>query len=403
LEVNDAYCNQSGYRRDELLSLCIPDLEFIEKPEEITSRIQRIVRNGPERFVSVHWAKNQRRWPVEVVASYSPTGGGRLYCFIKDLTEQQHSAQLIWHQANFDQLTDLPNRALFFDRLTQECSSARRSGKQVALLFADLDAFKPVNDQYGHDAGDVALQTVASRWLSCVRQTDTVARLGGDEFAIILGGVDSPMDATRIAEKIIASMEAKIILPHNRACALGVSLGIAMYPQNAMELDSLLSEADKAMYASKAGGKNRFVFSDCAAAVTPQKAEWLVFKESDLVGVAEIDAQHRQLVCFVNDINRAISSNDDQSKVDKLLDGLLKFTMHHFLTEHGFMQKYHYPNMQAHDREHAKLTGELGSTIQKFGSEGDLLVLQKIKDWLIAHIRDSDIALGRFLNGAGVY
>ena len=403
LEVNEVYCKQSGYSRDELLTLSIPDLDYLEKSEEVASRMQRIAQNGAERFVSVHRAKDQRRWPVEVVASYSPTGGGRFYCFIKDQTEQQNSAELIWHQANFDRLTDLPGRALFFDRLSQECSAARRNGKQVALLFADLDVFKPVNDLYGHDAGDLVLQTVASRWLSCVRGKDTVARLGGDEFAIIVGNLDGPNEATAIAAKVIESLQAEIALPNNLACSVGVSLGIAMYPTNAVEMDSLLSAADKAMYVCKARGKNSFFLSDAVAGHLSNSADWMAFNDSHLVGVAEIDAQHRQLVRLVNDLNRDISANAEQPHIDRLFDGLMNFTIHHFQTEHRFMLEHHYPDTSAHDLEHGKLTAELRQIIQNLGIEGDLLVLQKIKDWLIAHIRNSDKALGQFLNEQGVH
>lgn len=403
LEANEAYCKQSGYSRDELLTLSIHDLDYLDKSGEVASRMQRIAQSGAGRFVSIHRTKDQRRWPVEVVASYSPTGGGRFYCFIKDQTEQQNSAELIWHQANFDRLTDLPGRSLFFDRLSQECSAARRNGKQVALLFADLDAFKPVNDLYGHDAGDVVLQTVASRWLSCVRGKDTVARLGGDEFAIILGNLDGPNEAAAIAAKVIESLQAEIALPHNLACSVGVSLGIAMYPTNAVEMDSLLSAADKAMYECKARGKNSFFLSDAVAGNLSNSADWMAFNDSHLVGVAEIDAQHRQMVRLVNDLNHDISAHAEQPHIDRLFDGLINFTIHHFHTEHRLMLEHHYPDTPAHDREHGKLTAELRQIIQKMGNEGDLLVLQKIKDWLVAHIRNSDKALGKFLNEKGVH
>lgn len=402
VEVNNSYVNMSGYSRDELLELRITDIDSYDKAEDVAARIQRIMQNGAERFISVHCTKDQRRWPVEVVASYSPTGGGHFYCFIKDLTEQQKSAELIWHQANFDRLTDLPSRALFFDRLSQECSAARRNGKQVALLFADLDAFKQVNDQYGHDAGDVVLQTVASRWLACVRGTDTIARLGGDEFAIIAGNLESNQEAIAIASKIIISLATDIALPRKHVCRVGVSLGIAMYPANAVEMDSLLSAADTAMYAAKARGKNSYSLADNVAGTDKQGADWMEFNESHLVGVAEIDEQHRQLVHMVNEINQVISAQAQQSQIDGLFDGLLKFTAHHFQTEHRLMVEHHYPDTHEHDLEHGELTEELRQLIRKIGGEGDLLVLQKIKDWLITHIRKSDKALGKFLNEKGL-
>ena len=402
LEVNDAYCRQSGYSRDELLRLSIHDLDAYEGSVQVTQRMQRIIEKGAERFVSVHRAKDERRWSVEVVASYSPNGGGRLYCFFKDLTEQQNSAEMIWHQANFDRLTDLPNRALFFDRLAQECSAARRNGKQVALLFADLDAFKPVNDRFGHEAGDVVLQTVAARWMTCVRGNDTVARLGGDEFAIIVGNLDGPREATVIAAKIIASLQTEISLPHDQTCRIGVSVGVAMYPTNAVEMDSLLVAADKAMYTCKAGGKNSYYVSDAIADKSSGSTDWLVFNESHVVGVAEIDEEHRQLVRLVNEMNHEISLNSERKKIEAQLDGLLNLTTRHFRTEHLLMHKYRFPGAGAHDLEHGKLVHELRHIIQKMGSEGDLLVLQKVKDWLTAHIRNSDKALGQFLNEKGI-
>ena len=202
LEANQAYCQASGYSQSELLDLHIEDLDELDKGSDVAQRMKRIMLLGQERFVTTHRALDGRQWPVEMVVSYSPIEGGRFFCFVRDLTEQQRSAELIWHQANFDRLTELPNRALFFDRLSRELSLARRSGKLVALLYADLDAFKPVNDQFGHAASDLALQTVAARWQSCVRDTDTIARLGGDEFAIIAGNLDSAQEAAAIADSL---------------------------------------------------------------------------------------------------------------------------------------------------------------------------------------------------------
>ena len=391
LEVNDAYARMSGYSKQELHKLVITDLDAFDRQDEVLARTQRIVQTGNERFVTVHRTKDGARWPVEVVAAYSAVAGGRLYCFIKDLTEQQNSAELIWHQANFDRLTDLPNRALFFDRLSQECSAARRSGRIVALLFADLDAFKAVNDNHGHDAGDLVLKTVASRWLACVRSTDTIARLGGDEFAIIVGNLEASQEAATVASKLVAALREPIALPGGKSCSVGVSVGIALYPANAREMDSLLQAADQAMYACKAGGRNAFGYDD-----------WIAFTEAHLVGVAEIDAQHRQLVSMVNGINREISVNADDVSIDARFDALIDFTVQHFQTEHRFMTSYHYPGIQSHAAEHAQLTSELRQIVKKRGHDGDLLVLQKIKDWLMSHIHGADKALGTFLNQEGV-
>jgi diguanylate cyclase (GGDEF)-like protein/hemerythrin-like metal-binding protein len=328
--------------------------------------------------------------------------GGRFFCFARDLTEQQRSAELIWHQANFDHLTDLPNRSLFFDRLSQACSAARRNGKQVALLYADLDTFKPVNDQWGHAAGDAALQAVAARWQSCVRSADTIARLGGDEFAIIAGHVDGRQEAVSMAEKLIAALRKPIDLTAGKSCQLGVSIGIAIYPDNGVELDSLLSAADAAMFSCKARGKNTFAFSSAKAKAPSDRPNWIAFQDAHLVGVGEIDAQHRQLVRMVNELNQDISAPASDGQVSKGFDALVDFTQLHFQTERRYMLAHDYPDTKAHDFEHGQLLNEMRMIVDRHNREGDLLVLQNLKDWLLTHIENSDKTLGHYLQTCGV-
>lgn len=402
LEANQAYSLASGYSQSELLDLHINDLDVLDKSSDVAQRMQRIMLLGHERFTSTHRARDGRPWPVEMVVSYSPMEGGRFFCFVRDLTEQQRSAELIWHQANFDRLTELPNRALFFDRLSRELSLARRSGKLVALLYADLDAFKPVNDQFGHAAGDLALQAVAARWQSCVRDTDTIARLGGDEFAIIAGNLDSAQEAAAIAEKLIQVLQTDIALSGGKHCRLGTSIGISLYPTNAVEMDFLLSLADDAMFACKARGKNAYGFSSVLADQTSDPGHWIHFQDAHLVGVAEIDAQHRQLVRLVNEINLDISAHASDTYIGKRFDELIDFTRHHFQTEHRYMETYHYPDITMHDHEHSKLSNDLQLIVDRKGRDGDFLVLQKVKDWLMGHIQNSDKALGLYLQQMGV-
>jgi diguanylate cyclase (GGDEF)-like protein/hemerythrin-like metal-binding protein/PAS domain S-box-containing protein len=402
LEVNAAYAAASGYSHDALLGLRIQDLDAFDSSQEVGLRMEKIIQTGHARFVSAHRARDGRRWPVEMVVSYSPMDGGRFFCFTRDLTEQQKSAELIWHQANFDHLTDLPNRALFFDRLSQECSAVRRNGKQVALLYADLDAFKPVNDRFGHAAGDAVLQTVAARWQDCVRGTDTIARLGGDEFAIIAGHLESRQEAAAIADKLIEALRPDIALPTGQACSLGVSIGIAIYPDNAVEMDSLLSAADAAMFACKTRGKNAYAFSDAQAQASGERANWIDFQDAYLVGVAEIDAQHRQLIRMVNELNQELSARSSEGQISKGFEALLAFTLLHFQTEHRYMLAHGYADTAAHDFEHGQLANQLRLLLDRHQHTGDFLVLQKLKDWLLSHIQISDQALGRSLRERGV-
>jgi diguanylate cyclase (GGDEF)-like protein/PAS domain S-box-containing protein len=179
---------------------------------------------------------------------------------LEDISVEKEAKDRIEHLAHYDALTQLPNRALFRDRLRQALSSAKRANDVVALMFLDLDHFKQVNDRYGHQTGDTLLQHVASRLRSCVRESDTVARLAGDEFTIILPEIASAEDAQRVADKIIDAFAIEFNLEGNTFFS-STSIGIALYPTNATEEDRLLNQADTAMYQAKQAGKNQFCFA----------------------------------------------------------------------------------------------------------------------------------------------
>lgn len=159
-----------------------------------------------------------------------------------------------------DALTGLPNRQLFNDRLNMSLAQAYRQLGKVALFFLDLDGFKAVNDQLGHDYGDLLLKQVAERLKTCVRTTDTVARLGGDEFTIILA-IRDKRDAEQVAEKVLQTIRAPYELNGKVADRVGTSIGIALYPQDGTQGAELVRKADAAMYAAKQGGKNAWRFS----------------------------------------------------------------------------------------------------------------------------------------------
>jgi diguanylate cyclase (GGDEF)-like protein/PAS domain S-box-containing protein len=256
LDVNNAYCQMSGFTRAELLAKALPELESEDSPEKIKAHVALILQHGANTFETQHRRADGSVWPVEVSTSYADIAGGRYFAFVKDLTERKRIEVLTWRQANYDVLTQLPNRALLFDRLDQECSRALRSSQPLALLFADLDGFKQVNDLHGHAAGDVVLQEVALRWLDCVRTVDTVARLGGDEFAVVLAGANSRDTAGNTAQKLIDALQAPFTLPDGAQASVGVSIGIAFFPVDAQDVDGLVLKADGAMYLSKRRGKN---------------------------------------------------------------------------------------------------------------------------------------------------
>jgi diguanylate cyclase (GGDEF)-like protein/PAS domain S-box-containing protein len=182
---------------------------------------------------------------------------------VTDITRQRASAERIWHQANFDELTGLPNRHMFRDRLAQEMRKADRGATFVALLFIDLDHFKEVNDRLGHAMGDALLAEAARRVKGCVRATDTLARLGGDEFTVILSGLERVDSVERIAQAIIDTLSRPFELAgigRTERAEVSASAGIALYPADARELSELLRHADQAMYASKNAGRNRYSY-----------------------------------------------------------------------------------------------------------------------------------------------
>ncbi|MBF2026145.1 MAG: CHASE2 domain-containing protein [Oscillatoriales cyanobacterium C42_A2020_001] len=179
---------------------------------------------------------------------------------IRSNAELQKSATQLNHLANHDSLTGLPNRKLFYERLEQAIAWAVDQQQLVGLLFLDLDGFKQINDSMGHDVGDALLKAVARRLSGCLRGSDTVSRLGGDEFTVILPGIPSAQDAARVAEKVLGTL-AQPFKVEGHEILVTSSIGISLYPQNAGDVETLIKEADNAMYHAKQQGKGRYEFS----------------------------------------------------------------------------------------------------------------------------------------------
>jgi diguanylate cyclase (GGDEF)-like protein len=183
---------------------------------------------------------------------------GSIWIF-EDVTQRRITEEQLRRMANYDVLTELPNRSLFHDRLRHAIQHARRREQKLALLFLDLDHFKHINDSLGHSAGDELLCDVARRLSQCIRQDDTVARLGGDEFTIILETIDDTDAAALVAQKIIDVLASPCTL-EGHEINISPSIGISIYPDDGTELDGLLRSADAAMYHAKACGRNTYQF-----------------------------------------------------------------------------------------------------------------------------------------------
>lgn len=161
--------------------------------------------------------------------------------------------------AHYDNLTELPNRQMFYDFLNKSVARARRHAKILAVLFLDLDKFKVINDTLGHSVGDLLLQSVAKRLSGCIRESDIVARLGGDEFTLILDGINSVHDAAKVAQTIIKTLSKVFILEGNKLF-ITTSIGISLYPYDSYDTETLVKNADFAMYSAKEYGRNNYKF-----------------------------------------------------------------------------------------------------------------------------------------------
>jgi diguanylate cyclase (GGDEF)-like protein/hemerythrin-like metal-binding protein len=309
--------------------------------------------------------------------------------------DQEHIA----HMANYDELTDLPNRALFYDRLKQAMTLAKRNRSNLSLMFMDLDGFKNVNDTLGHLAGDELLKKVAERLSRCVRESDTVGRIGGDEFAIIFNDAETLEQVSTLAAKLIETIHYPFDLQGQEA-SIGISIGISCYSDVSATPDDLLNNADIAMYESKKNGKNRYTFY--SQADDGSKEEWIKFDQFQHIGIYDLDEQHHGLTRTLNRLNGAILNNKPKKEILDLYDELIGATASHFETEERYMIHYHYPERDAHIKEHSQLVNDAKKFREQLCNAGDTLNLQSIRDWLLNHIQNSDKPLADFLLRHGV-
>lgn len=211
-----------------------------------------------ERFVMLDYSQLD----VEVSGiHFTYCGQSAVQIIFRDITSRIQAKQLLERLAYYDQLTSLPNRALFFDRLGMQVAQASRYGFDFGLLYLDLDGFKEVNDTMGHDQGDRLLVQVARRLEQGLRVSDTVARIGGDEFVVILARIGTAQDAAVVAGKLVEALKAPFEL-EGGCCSIAGSVGISRFPVDGRDADALLGAADRAMYRAKETGGSRFSFAN---------------------------------------------------------------------------------------------------------------------------------------------
>jgi len=259
IKVNPAFTAITGYSADDvigktprILSSGVHPIEFYKEmwatliatgnwQGEISNRR----KNGEfyTEWLSINMVRDNEGHLTHYVASFS------------DISERKAAEAHMHNLAHYDVLTGLPNRTLLSDRLQQAITAAKREKSHMALMFIDLDKFKPVNDTFGHHIGDLMLKEVAKRILECLRESDSAARLGGDEFVVLLPLIEAESDAVAVAEKIRYALNQPFELA-GHSLNISSSIGVAVYPERGGDEKSLLTNADKAMYYAKEAGRN---------------------------------------------------------------------------------------------------------------------------------------------------
>ena len=256
--INEEALNIFGYKSSALVNTNFSTLIHSTDQDYLKQFIKTANSSTLSEFTGIH--KDNSAFPIELNISSKKLNQTCIYTvIIRDITEIKKNEEKLKHQAYFDSLTGIPNRTLFLDRSEIALNQAKRSNEGLAVIFIDLDEFKELNDTLGHDAGDVMLKAVAQRFINCARKSDTVSRRGGDEFTILMPRIKNIEDAVKLAERILLSnknaisIKEKMVFPKT-------SMGISIYPHDGDSIETLINNADKAMYYAKESGKNQYSF-----------------------------------------------------------------------------------------------------------------------------------------------
>ena len=248
-----------GYTKEELLNMNVRQLLNPEEARLVSVRAKDMIKKGTIIFESTLVRKDGSQIPVEIKSSPIESAGTQFFIAVnRDITQHKEMEEYIKQLAYYDALTGLPNRALFNDRFALAQEHAARYQHLLALMMMDLDHFKEVNDSMGHEAGDSLLKEVASRLVSSMRKIDTVSRMGGDEFVLLMPEMNREEDIITIVQRMLAAFQQPFII-RNSEITVTFSLGIALYPYDGHDLDSLVRNADIAMYQVKKRGRNGYL------------------------------------------------------------------------------------------------------------------------------------------------
>ncbi|MEP9410769.1 MAG: EAL domain-containing protein [Candidatus Brocadia sp.] len=258
---NTKICQMLGYTAEEIKKLTVMDIHPREALFHVIDEFERHADNKNALASNIPMKRKDNSIFYVDINSSLITIAGKTYLMgiFRDITERKQTEEKIRHIAFHDPLTNLPNRLLFNDRLTLAIAHARRTREMLAVMFLDLDRFKIINDTMGHTFGDQLLYCIAEKMKKCVREGDTVARLGGDEFSLLITGITHMKDVHTIARKILNIFKQQWVIGEQELY-ITASIGVAFYPDNGEDVETLLKNADVAMYDAKEQGRNNYQF-----------------------------------------------------------------------------------------------------------------------------------------------
>ncbi|MGV3582642.1 MAG: EAL domain-containing protein [Methylophilus sp.] len=267
IEINNRFTEITGYNREEAIGKNPRILKSDRQPKEFYAEMwKELLEKG-------HWFgelwnrhKNGNEYVESITISQVLDSSGAVKSYVAlftDITSMKVHQQQLEHIAHYDVLTNLPNRVLLADRLSQAMLHCPRSNKFLAVAFLDLDGFKAINDQYGHKVGDELLVNLTHRMKACLRESDTLARIGGDEFVAVLVGLEKEQDFEPLLMRLL-DVTSSLVNINDSLLQVSASIGVTLYPQDDGDADQLLRHADQAMYIAKQLGKNRYHLFDIA-------------------------------------------------------------------------------------------------------------------------------------------
>ncbi|MDM5139629.1 diguanylate cyclase [Aeromonas bestiarum] len=395
--VSPAILPLSGYEAIDILSLplkqLIPETSRKQLRDELSDSLAAWQRGDHEQTRCVIRTQLRHREghlvATETITTLHGNEKGQPDAILgvtRDITERAASEEMMHRLAFYDPLTNLPNRRLLQLRLKEAMAD---EGRELALMFIDLDHFKPINDTFGHETGDVLLNMVAERMRHCVREQDLVARLGGDEFVILLPDISD--EALAVADHLHQSLRHPFRVDEEQELRISSSIGVALYPEHGTDPKTLMHHADQAMYQAKGRGRGRVCLF--TAGLDPELGS-LLWQNSHECGHPRIDAEHRQLFVLTNRLLERMKDNSEHPALYlESLEGLFEMARHHFAFEEQMLAELEYAELASHQQDHQRLLHRASQlmTAARAGALGnDELLNFIIQELVVGHMSQAD-------------